>query len=295
MSENEKIQNLDSSNVTLYEKFTLPRFRDLLRKEHQVSIVAGAASCYGYPAGLVLAEAMGGGQTGIIHSLFVAPRFRNLGFGKELLLFAEEKLREKGCTKFEICFIDDGNSTLAIKSILSKCGWGEPELMREINKIDMFSLSKENWPHRYHLPAAYTIIPWPDVLPEKLEELKALEHKWYPGYASPFKDQPVSPHFSTSFWLCRQEEIVGWVMTRLTAPDTLYYDILFVREDLQKTGRGVQLLAEALKAQFREQIPFATHIVMHAAGFSNQPLIRFSERRLKPFAVKTEEYWNSYK
>jgi len=55
------------------------------------------------------------------------------------------------------------------------------------------------------------------------------------------------------------------------------------------------LLAEALKAQFREQIPFATHIVMHAAGFSNQPLIRFSERRLKPFAVKTEEYWNSYK
>ena len=295
MSENEKIQNIDSSDVTRYEKFAFPRFRDLLRKEQQVSIVAGAASCYGYPAGLVLAEAMGGGQTGIIHSLFVAPRFRNLGFGKELLFFAERKLREKGCTKSEICFVDDGNSTSAIKSTLSKCGWGEPELMREISKIDIFSLSKENWPHRYHLPAAYTIIPWPDVLPAKLEELKAPEHKWYPGYASPFKDQPVSPHFSTSFWLCLREEIVGWVITRLTAPDTLYYDILFVREDLQKTGRGVQLLAEALKAQFREQIPFGTHIVMHAAGFSNPPLIRFSERRLKPFALRTEKYWNSYK
>lgn len=290
-----QIQNIDPSDVTLYEKFTFPRFWDLLRKEDQVSIVAGAVSCYGYPAGLVLAEAMGGGQTGKIHSLFVAPRFRNLGFGKELLFFAEEKLREKGCSELEICFIDDGGSTSAIKSILSKCGWVEPELDREINKIDVFSLSKEGWLHRYHLPAAYTIIPWPDILPAKIEELKTLEHKWYPGYASPFKDQPVSPHFSTSFWLRRQEEIVGWVITRLTAPDTLYYDILFVREDLQATGRGVQLLAEALKAQFREGIPFGAHMVMHAAGFSNQSLIRFTERRLKPFAVKTEKYWNSYK
>jgi len=290
-----QIQNIDSTDVIRYEKFTFPRFRDLLHQENQVSIVAGAASCYGYPAGLVLAEAMEGGHTGKIHSLFVEPRFRNLGFGKELLIFAEEKLRQMGCTKLAIGFIDDGNSTPAIKSILSKFGWGEPELMREINKIDFFSLAKEGWIHRYHLPPDYTIIPWPDLLPAKLDQLKALEHKFCPGYASPFKEQPVSPHFSTSFWLCRREEIVGWVITRLTAPDTLYYDILFVREDLQKTGRGVQLLAEALKAQLREQIPFGTHIVLHSAGFSNPPLIRFTERRLKPFAVKTERYWISYK
>lgn len=292
-----QIQNMDLSDVSRYEKFTFPRFRDLLRKEDQASIVAGAASCYGYPAGLVLAEAMGGGQTGKIHSLFVAPRFRNLGFGKQVLLFAEEKLREKGCSKLEICFIDDNNSTStsAIISVLSRCGWGEPELDREINKIDIFSLAKEGWIHRYHLPPAYTIIPWPDLSPAKLEDLKAPENRWYPGFVSPFKGHPVSPHFSTSFWLCRQEEVVGWVITRLTAPDTLYYDILFVREDLQKTGRGVQLIAEALKAQFREGIPFLTHIVLHAAGFANPPLIMFTERRIKPFAVKTEKYWNSYK
>jgi len=289
-----QIQNIDSSNVTRYEKLTFPRFRGLLRKEHQVSIVAGAASCYGYPAGLILAEAMEGGQNGKIHSLFVAPRYRNLGFGRELLLFAEEKLREMGCAKLEIGFIDDGSSTSAIK-ILSKFGWGEPELDKEINKIDVFTLAKEGWLHRYHLPPAYTIIQWPDILPSKLEELKALEHRLCPGFASPFKDQPVSPHLSTSFWLCRQEEIVGWVITRLTAPDTLYYDILFVREDLQKTGRGVQLLAEAIKAQLREEIPFGTHIVLHSAGFANPSLIRFTERRLKPFAVETKRYWNSYK
>jgi len=290
-----QIQTIDRSDFTLYEKFTFPRFRDLLRKEDQVSIVAGAASCYGYPAGLVLAEAMGGGQTGKIHSLFVAPRFRNLGFGKQLLFFAEEKLRQKGCSKLEICFVDEGNSMSEIKSILSRSGWGEPELMREINKIDVISLAKEGWIQRYHLPPTYTIIPWPGVQASELDGLRALEHKWYPGFASPFKEQPVSPHFSTSFWLCRQDEIVGWVITRLTAPDTLYYDILFVREDLQNTGRGVQLLAEALKAQFREGIPFGTHMVLYSAGFSNPPLIRFTERRLKPFAVKAEKYWNSYK
>lgn len=290
-----QVQNVDQSNVNLYEKFTFPRFRDLLREQNGASTVAGAVSCFGEPAGLVLAGVMEGGQTGKIHSLFVTPRFRGLGYGGELLGYAGERLREKGCARLELSFIEDHSWSPAMKKILGRCGWSEPQLDREINKIDVFTLAQEGWLHKYHLPPDYTVVPWPDIAPAKLEALKALENKWYPGFVSPFKEQPLSPHSSISFWLCRREEIVGWVITRLTAPDTLYYDILFVREDLQSTGRGVQLLAEALKAQFRQRIPFGTHMVLHSDNYANPPLIRFTQRRLKPFAVQTERHWNSYK
>lgn len=290
-----QIQTLSPSDVTSYERFTFPRFRDLLREEQHASIIAGAASCCGYPAGLILAETMADNQTGRILSLFVAPRFRNLGFGQALLVFAEDKLQEKGCAKLEISFIDDRNSMSALKCILSKCGWDEPKLDKEINLVDIFSLMKEGWVEKYHLPADYTAIPWYEISPAKLAALKMPNHIFYPGFAAPFKEHALDPHPASSFWLYRQEEIVGWVITRQTAPDTLYYDTLFVREDLQNTGRGVQLLAEAFKAQYRAEIPFATHVVLHTAGYANQPLIRFTERRLKPFAVKTDTYWNSSK
>lgn len=290
-----QVQNVDLSNVNLYENFTFPRFRDLLRTKHKDSIVAGGVDCFGEPAGLVLAEAMQEGQKGIIHSLFVTPRFRTLGYGKELLLFAEERLRAMGCAGLETCFAEDERTSPAIRGLLGRCGWGEPLLDREINKIDVFTLAGEGWLHKYHLPPDYTIVPWPDISLARLEELKKPENKWYRGFVSPFKEQPLGPHPSTSFWLCRREEVVGWVITRLTAPDTLYYDILFVMEELQSTGRGVQLLAEALKAQFRQQIPFGAHMVLHSEDYANLPLIRFTERRLKPFAVQTERYWNSYK
>lgn len=289
-----QIQALNPSDVTAYERFTFPRFRDVLRNERPASIIAGTASCYGYPAGLVLAEAKADGQAGIIQSLFVEPRFRQLGFGKALLVFAEDKLREKGCARLEISFIDDRQSTPALKRVLSRCGWDEPKLEKEINLVDIFLLIKEGWVDRYRLPAGYTVMPWPELAPAKLAELSMPDHIFYPGFASPFKEHSISPH-ATSFWLCRREEIVGWVITRQTAPDTLYYDTLFAREDLQSTGRGVQLLAEAFKAQYRATIPFATHVVLHTAGYANQPLIRFTERRLKPFALKTDTYWNSGK
>lgn len=288
-----QIQALDPSDAAAYERFTFPRFRDELRKQ-QASSIAGAASCYGYPAGLVLAEAAANGQTGKIQSLFVAPRFRNLGFGQALLTFAEARLRKAGCARLEMSFIDNRNSTSAIKRVLSRCGWDEPALDKEINLIDFFLLMKAGWVDRYHLPANYTVIPWYELSPAKLAELKKPDHIFYPGFASPFKEHALSPH-TTSFWLCRREEIAGWVITRQTAPDTLYYDTLFVREELQNTGRGVQLLAEAFKAQSRAEIPLGTHIVLHTDNYANQPLIRFTERRLKPFALQTDTYWNASK
>jgi GNAT superfamily N-acetyltransferase len=290
-----QVQNIDPTNADLYEKLTFPRFRELLREQNRASIVAGAVSCFGEPAGLVLAEVIEGGQTGKIHSLLVTPRFRGLGYGGELLGYAGERLGEKGCARLELSFIEDHSWSPAMKKILGRCGWSEPQLDREINKIDVFALAKEGWLHKYHLPPDYAVVPWPDIAPAGLAGLKEQENKWYRGFVSPFKEQPLSPHPTTSFWLCRREEIVGWVITRLTAPDTLYYDILFVREELQSTGRGVQLLAEALKAQFRQRIPFGTHMVLHSEGYANLPLIRFTQRRLKPFAVQTERYWNSYK
>jgi len=280
------------SLANLYERLTSPRFRPLLTQENQDTIVAAAVRYCGQPAGLCLVEINEQGQVGIIRSLFVVPHLRTIGLGKELLLFTEQMLREKGCTKVTIRFVTEETSTLSIRNLLQRCGWEEPELYIEENKLDLSSFSKEKWIYRHHLPPSYKMMAWSQVRPAELEALK--EQNWYPDYASPFMKHPNSIHLPTSFWLLRREEIVGWAITRENKTDTILYATLFVKKELQGTGCGILFLAKALQALFMTQIPFLNFILLHTSD-SNSNLIRFSERRLKPFSLNTRKTWNAKK
>lgn len=138
-----EIEMVSPSTAALYEKFTYPRFRPLLKQENQDSVLAAALLSCGQPVGLCLVEIRGNGQMAMIRSLFIVPHLRNRGLGGELLLFTENKVREKGCSLLVIHFSTEQGSPPPIQKILRRCGWQEPELVLEHNRVDLGLLARE--------------------------------------------------------------------------------------------------------------------------------------------------------
>lgn len=288
-----EIQIVSPSTAALYEKFTSPRLRHLLMQENQDTIVAvGILSC-DQPAGLCLVEIRKNGQIGMIRSLFVVAHLRNMGLGKELLLYTEKILRDKGCLRVTIRFNTAKDALPQLMNFLLRCGWKAPELVMEHNKVDICAFAKEKWIYRLHLSEGYSITPWPQEGSPVLEDLK--KNKWYPAYASPFMEHSLSIFLPASFLLWRRGELVGWVIVRQYQPHTIVCSTLFVKEALQGTGVGIVLLTESIKAVIAVQIPYAIFVLLHEAGSENPKLLRFSERRLMPFSKQISQTWKTYK
>ncbi|MFZ5642334.1 MAG: GNAT family N-acetyltransferase [Bacillota bacterium] len=280
------IQPLVPAMIPQYEVFSGPQLREILRRDClNEKTVIGAASHFLGPAGLVLARIYDNGQGGLmgdVKNLFVGGSYRNNGLGTELLLYVEEKLKEKGCINVFLRFPAGKEYTPAVEKILQKCGWSEPVKRRVYSKYNIFDF-KNGWIDRVSLGGTNTAIPWPEISGEKLEEVKKGLNKWYPDWASPFQPHLANPHPATSLWLSHQGQIVGFVITNRISKDTLFYERLFVREDLQKTGLGIRLLAEAIKNQIKEGIPYADMDLAYYPEFiTNQHLIRFFEKHCSP-------------
>jgi GNAT superfamily N-acetyltransferase len=286
------IQLLDPSLAGWYERFAFPWQRDSLpEKCLDQLVVALAAARLLEQAGLVIASVKPETQTGVIDSLFVGYGFRNSGIGTGLLLAAGEHLREKGCRRVSISFPVGRRENSALCRILQKCGWDEPVKSHEIGK---FKFNESFlWVNRVGFRGNDRAIPWNEPAPKVLEEIKKGEDKWYPRRFSPF--QGGRPYPDTSFWLCCDGEIVGWLITARVAEDTLCYGIFYVRKELQKTGRAIPLLAQAIKKQLELGIHYACCSVNYHPDRSNSDLRRFYEKRLKPNAILLVEFYQAEK
>lgn len=67
-------------------------------------IVGGKMTCDGIPGGKIVGSVMAGyeGHRGWINYLAVAPRFRQQGYGRQLMEAAETLLRARGCPKINL-------------------------------------------------------------------------------------------------------------------------------------------------------------------------------------------------
>jgi len=282
------IKSLEPSEAESYARLTFPGLRDGLPEKclDQRAVVLAAARFF-EPAGLAIARAKPETLTGVIDSLFVGGGFRNGGLGTRLLQSAGEHLGEKGCRRVLITFPAGRRETYALLRVLQKCGWDEPVKYYEIGKFKFDESFL--WVDRVDFHGNDRAVPWDEPASEVLEKIKKGEGVWYPRRFSPFKGG--RPYPATSFWFSCDGEIAGWLITDRVAGDTLSYEIFYVREELQRTGRAMPLLAKAIKIPLELGITYGRCLVNYHPACSNPNLLRFYEKRLRPRAVSLTEYY----
>jgi len=277
------IKSLDKSTATLYQELTFPSFQPRLQTlEAQGATIAIGASLMQQPFGLALAEIQNDSRAAKILSLFVKPRYRRLGVGTALLAQLEETLSHKGCTKAEIVYTSGNPSTAALERLLQKLNWTPPQPRMLLCKSTTEKIVAAPWLYRYSLPSEFTILPWFELTlaQRRRIQLRQNQQRWYPDALTPFHDENKLEPLN-SLCLIYQTEVVGWMITHRIASNMIRYTSLFVRQDLQKLGRAIPMLTEAIKRQVNSEVFYGIWTV----SIDNRRMVNFVNRRLAPYMI----------
>lgn len=270
-----------------YSEMTFPSYQTALQSlQFEDSIVAIGASIEQKPVGLGLARLYPEEKAAIILSIFVKSPYRCQGIGTALLAHLEQVFKQRGYRYVELVYTTDQTTTPVLEHILKKEGWTPPEFRVLICKAIKEQMIQALWLHKYRLPAGFTIFPWSDLT--ETERKRILEKQntqpWYPEVLSPFSEEDKREPLN-SLGLRYQKEVIGWMITHRLAPDTIRYSSFFVKEELQKVGRGIPLLAESIKIQCSSHIPYG----MWTVSKDNPAMLSFVKRRMANYMMSIKE------
>ncbi|MEH1770625.1 MAG: GNAT family N-acetyltransferase [Nostoc sp.] len=276
----------------LYGSLTYPLYRSRLQTlTIEGNTIAIGASVSDKPVGLVLAEILGDGSAKLL-SIFVEQNYRCLGIGAALLNTLEEELTLRDCTNLEIVYTLAKSTTLALERLLQKCNWPSAKPRMLICKTTTDDMINAPWMKLSRLPAAYEIFPWMEITPQERVALKKQQEEkhWMASDAIPFDyEQDLEP--INSIGLRYKGEVVGWLITHRTAPDTIRYTCSYVRPDIQRMGRIIPLYIRATQLQMEAGISRGTWTVslMHTS------MIAFVKKHMGPYLISLEQSMGSSK
>ena len=281
------LDTLNIFTVEGYGSMTFPSFRPLLRALYpQGQVVAIGASWCGQPVGLALARMLPGGNSEVL-SMFVAAPHRGRGVGTALLTSLEQALSERGSVGGELVYMTGKPSTGALERLLRKCGWPPSRTRMLVCKGDK-KILEAPWMREYRLPSSFSIFPWREITEEERAALRRSQERerWIPEYLAPFQHEQTMERLN-SLGLRYGNQVVGWLITHRVAPDTVRFTSLFVRKDLQKMGRAVPLVVEAINRQGRE-LGHDSYVIFSVRS-DNTPMMRFTKRHFAPYLASMTE------
>jgi GNAT superfamily N-acetyltransferase len=247
------------------------------------------------PVGLVLAETSTEQNQKIatILSVFVVPEHRGCGLGKSLLTYMEEELIQLGCLQVNVVYVSN-SSTPYWEKILQKCNWSTPQVRMLVCSCLIANFKDAAWLKLANtLPSAYTIFPWVELTNQERESIQEQQatSSWYPEILSPWSEEEIIEPLN-SLGLRYEDQVVGWMITHRVAEDTIRYTKMFVREDLQRLGRAISLLAKAIKLQLETKEDSKAVCTVFA---ENAEMIRFVDKRLAPHLNSIRQSWGASK
>lgn len=276
-----------------FDDLTFPRFSKLAaeRRLRQPLIVIVALHA-GTPVGMIVAERDDRMNAATIISLFVKPEYRRRGIGAGLMAQLETVLGGDGCQMAHIKFQSDWENNSAMEDLLAKTGWQAPQAAMLLCKGTMTDIASANWLNHYRLPDSFEIFPWSELTSKERHNILARQrcNPWFPPELTPFQEEQRIEYLN-SLGLRYKGEVVGWMITHRVAEDTIQYTSLFVRKELQRLGRAVPLLAEAIKRQMPSGIERG-NCQIH---LDSMPMVRYMKRRIRPHNTKIVELKHSFK
>jgi uncharacterized protein (TIGR03032 family) len=284
----QSVYHLTPDNAIAYEAFTFPSLQKRWQTHPQRGELFGiSATIDSQMIGMVIAEILPASETisstsAEILSLFVVPAHRHQGIGTLLVAYLENHLVKQGCTQVGIAYQSSEITTLALEPLLQKCGWLAPQTTFFLGQTVTEKIARAPWLQKYPLPEKFEIFPWSELTAEEKQSI--LARKEYPEMLSPFKDEArIEP--LNSLGLRYQNEIVGWIVTHRVAEDTIRYSTLFILPKFQRMGRGISLLASAIKRQVSSFVPQ----YKFAVSRENAPMLQFVRRHLRSYLTYCSE------
>lgn len=265
-----------------YGDLTFPNLARLIStRSLREPLIAVVARHQNTIAGMALAELRPDGSAELL-SLYVQPPHRGRGVGSALLANLERALAGQGVAALDLVYRDEWSDAAQLERILARAGWMPPVARMLLCKATTTSIAAAPWLAENRMPAGFSVFPWVELsAAEKQAILARQAHEpWFPQVLTPFQEeQRLEP--LNSLGLRHEDEVVGWMVTHRLAPDTIQYTSLFVRPPFQGLGRAVPLLAAAIRRQCETDILNGIFQVEVA----NQPMVRFVERRMRPYLV----------
>jgi GNAT superfamily N-acetyltransferase len=270
-----------------YEPLTFPSLQQKAQsKALQEPLLAVTATQQGRLVGVALAEIRADKSSAELLSLFVEPIHRRKGVGTGLLAQLEQALSQRDCHYIDVVYRTHWASLAAIERLLQKQGWTSPQTRMLLCKTGREKIMKAPWLRQYLLPSDFTIFPWSELSPQErqaIEQQQAVE-LWYPPELTPFQEEEKIESLN-SLGLRYQGQVVGWMITHRLRSDLIQYTSLFVRQDLQRLGRAIPLIVEAIRRHVASPIPYGIFMI----DVQNRPMVNFLERRLQPYLISQAE------
>lgn len=285
---------LDQHTAVKYEGLTYPYYRRFLQElTPEKFVVAIGVELDAEPIGLILATYWNSLENpprtyAKILSLFVVPSHRYQGLGKTLLSRMETELIQLGCKEISLNYLENSNSP-ALEKILTEQNWSKPKATAVICYATREKLEQATQPHlieyleklERRLPPGYTIFPWRDLTSNERQAIEnemktnSLVQRFNP-FIGENKIEPLN-----SLGMRYQDEVIGWMITHRTAPDTICYTRLFVNPDFQPLSRSILMLVKSIIIPVYEA-PEATKATWRTE-INNKPMINFINHRLAPY------------
>ena len=293
------INLLNNSKAVWFRGFTFPAFQHLLFRPELDSptsmVVAMGAEQDGKPAGLALVTLHEDGKQAEFLSIFVDKSYRKQGLAIQMISHVEKELQNRHCDRVRLEYERGRPLALIVEGLINKCGYPEPTPYALIGRCNDIRTTDIRWAKKSILPSAYEIFPWSELTQEERESILSRQQQspWYPDVLSPFKDERIMEP-ATSIGLRTNGEVIGWHITHRISKDTLRYTATFVRDDLQRYGLGIALIAEAIRRHIAHKDPelkkvtFITLLIMDRAAV-------FFKRRMRPHLDELNESMQSIK
>ncbi len=278
-----------------YQPFTFPLYRSRLQaiKFAPSTVAIAASDVNNQPIGLALAEIRSDGRSAALLSIFVKPTHRQQGVGTALFDQLAAELRLRDCTDVHMVYTTGQATTPALERLLQKDNWTLPQPRMLVCRSTTDIIAHAPWMRRKTLPAAYEIFPWRDITTAECLAIQQTQASspWIPRDLYPFQiEENLEP--LNSLGLRYQGEVVGWMITHRLAPDTIRYSFGFIRHDLQKMGRLVPLIANAIQLQIdAKTIPNGIWVV----SCDRAPMIQFVRKHMAPYLTAIEETRGCFK
>jgi GNAT superfamily N-acetyltransferase len=284
------LKNCGSSFI--YKSLTFPIYHNLLETlSTRENIIAIGASVNRKPIGLILAE-ISKNKSAEILSIYVKPTFRRQGIGTALLANLEKKLRLIVCPLVEIVYIAGSQNPHPLECLLQKFNWAKPDPRMLVCKTNIYLVADAPWMKLSRLPSAYEIFPWTKITAQERIALQKnqKEKSWIAKDADPFQHESNLEPLN-SLGLRYKGQVAGWMICHRLNRDTIRYTCGYVRPDLQKMGRFIPLLIQAIKLQTEARIPRGTWTTaLFHASFAD-----FVQKHMKPYLESLEQSKGAYK
>ncbi|WP_281173026.1 GNAT family N-acetyltransferase [Cohnella panacarvi] len=241
------------------------------------------AAMFDQPAGLLIAIYSADKSIVVINSIFVAPRFRNMGIATRLLKAVIE--HSKG-SRIDIKYFTNLSEVSYLERALHQVGFDPPELASVYYQVDLSTLAAAPWISRCKRSPGYRMVPWQQITEQQRQDLKEKRYCDYPETLSPFIQEEVI-EASGSFVLLRGDGVImGWIIYHRHVKHAVLSRSLFIAESLQNNGIGLTMIGYSVSRMADRNI----QCIVFQVIASNRRMLRLVDRMILPYRGEQTEF-----